>query len=717
MARPQNLKRQRADDCSEEERPQKKPRERGTPWNYPPGFYDNLSKVWLTLTLRGLQDTVVQIFAIFEGQQNIVFTELHPITTDEATKPQPDFFDGARIHDLNKAIRDDDQIRPMIVPSKHRNVPVANNFFLEAKGPNGNAAVMERQACYDGAYGTRAIHSLENYSEEAPVYNSNARSFSSTYHAGTGTLQLYAHHATAPAAPAVSRTALPSYLNEDDQRDESQDSLSFGAADEQTSLVTSFTSSFRSGTASNSRVHSKRNRASNSPPVSHQKKSRGSERNKVDQEKGKGRASSSNIPDDNDWEWDAKMEAYKSWNKDRWEYWDEERQARKYYDGKKWRWLLAAASVGQGIEDVTDFSKLAEGGFNRTFLVTMRDGSQLVARIPYPVVEPKSLVIASEVATMDFLRSRGIPVPKVYGYSTTSENAAGTEYIFMELARGTNLGDIWYAMSEKARIAIVTKIVHLESQLFALRFPANHLDSLNRYLRIAPYLVPDDTLSRPVMRHPDLQPNNVFVSDDGRLEITGLIDWQNYNFDQLEEREQYGQVELLRKRQLHYYYIKATAELNLTHYNALAHDFSILRRKLYHHASDPWEGDNVTLKADLIQLTQNWAKIASSPSCGSSGSMDADNAPPCPITFSEPEVKQCLQLYSAQVEADEQFTECRDAIGVGPEGWVPPDQYEDAKQREDKLKADALGSAESEDERAKLIEHWIFDDFNEEEYS
>ncbi|KAH8783453.1 hypothetical protein F5883DRAFT_360602, partial [Diaporthe sp. PMI_573] len=70
-------------------------------------------------------------------------------------------------------------------------VPVAPNFFLKAKGPNGSAAVARQQACYDGAYGARAMHS----------YDGNARTYSSTYHAGTGTLQLYAHHVTGPTTP------------------------------------------------------------------------------------------------------------------------------------------------------------------------------------------------------------------------------------------------------------------------------------------------------------------------------------------------------------------------------------------------------------------------------------------------------------------------------------------------------------------------------------
>jgi hypothetical protein len=103
----------------------------------------------------------------------------------------------------------------------------------------------------------------------------------------------------------------------------------------------------------------------------------------------------------------------------------------------------------------------------------MRDGFQLVARIPYPTIQPKHLVVASEVATMDFLRLQDIPVPKVYGYSAVADNAAGTEYIFMELIRGMNLGDTWDDMPGKDRNTVITKLVELESRLFALQFPAS----------------------------------------------------------------------------------------------------------------------------------------------------------------------------------------------------------------------------------------------------
>ena len=40
---------------------------------------------------------------------------------------------------------------------------------------------------------------------------------------------------------------------------------------------------------------------------------------------------------------------------------------------------LAAQSVNRSSDDIVDLKKLAEGGFNSTFLITMHDGFQMVA--------------------------------------------------------------------------------------------------------------------------------------------------------------------------------------------------------------------------------------------------------------------------------------------------------------------------------------------------
>ena len=102
----------------------------------------------------------------------------------------------------------------------------------------------------------------------------------------------------------------------------------------------------------------------------------------------------------------------------------------------------------------------------------MRDDFRLVARIPYPVTVPKSFAVASEVATMDFLRSSGLPTPSVYGYSPTSDNVAETEYIFMEFVDGTKLSDIWFDLGEREIESVMRQLVQLEAKMMSVSFPA-----------------------------------------------------------------------------------------------------------------------------------------------------------------------------------------------------------------------------------------------------
>ena len=116
--------------------------------------------------------------------------------------------------------------------------------------------------------------------------------------------------------------------------------------------------------------------------------------------------------------------------------------------------------------------KLDEGGCNRIFLITMHDGFQLIARIPYPVTQPKSYAVASEVATMAFLRAHDLPIPQVYGYSPTSDNAAKTEYIFMEFVGGTKLTDLWMQLTEAVLASVLRQLVKLESHIMSIPFPA-----------------------------------------------------------------------------------------------------------------------------------------------------------------------------------------------------------------------------------------------------
>ncbi|KAJ3785830.1 hypothetical protein GGU10DRAFT_421310 [Lentinula aff. detonsa] len=109
---------------------------------------------------------------------------------------------------------------------------------------------------------------------------------------------------------------------------------------------------------------------------------------------------------------------------------------------------------------IVDFRKLAEGGFNRIFPITLGTEFQLVARIPYLLLVPKAYAVASEVATMDFLRSTGLPIPKVYAYSSTSNNGR------------TNLSQIWSELKEDEIISLMDQLAKVESTMMSISFPA-----------------------------------------------------------------------------------------------------------------------------------------------------------------------------------------------------------------------------------------------------
>ncbi|KAF8161339.1 protein kinase subdomain-containing protein PKL/CAK/Fmp29 [Crassisporium funariophilum] len=133
---------------------------------------------------------------------------------------------------------------------------------------------------------------------------------------------------------------------------------------------------------------------------------------------------------------------------------------------------LAADSVKRSPDDIDRLEKLAEGGYNRTFLITWRDGFRMVARVPYPKTVPKHFAVASEVATLAFLRSVGLPTPEVYGYSYRPDNDAGTEYIFMEFVEGTTFGKVLPDLGERDIISILRQLAELEKKMMSMVFPA-----------------------------------------------------------------------------------------------------------------------------------------------------------------------------------------------------------------------------------------------------
>ena len=64
-------------------------------------------------------------------------------------------------------------------------------------------------------------------------------------------------------------------------------------------------------------------------------------------------------------------------------------------------------------------------------------------------------------------------------------------------------------------------------------------------------------------------------------------------------------MELYHRLLVHYHYVKTTQEHNKLHYTALTDPMGALRRRLFCHAGDPWEGETLALKVATIQATEN----------------------------------------------------------------------------------------------------------------
>ncbi|KAG9683763.1 hypothetical protein KCU95_g13446, partial [Aureobasidium melanogenum] len=492
---------------------------------------------------------------------------------------------------------------------------------------------------------------------------------------------------------------------------------------------------------------------------------------------------------------------------------------------------IIVESVNRQIDCVSTFSKIAEGGSYRIFEAVFDDKTAAIARLPYPCTLPPSFGIASEVATMQFLRLHGVPVPQLYAWAPSAENAVGSAYIIMAKVEGQELEHTWYDMSVSERMNMIEKVVQIERRLFQIQLPASgsiyhrtFLDSqqgvdqvpittadtdenefsigpsneylwwyarrdevavnrgpwlqsedvmksvgerelawlekfanprypreplyrafydnrevrpdiqiqvLRDYLNLVPLLVPEQAkLTKPTIRHPDLSPSNIFISDTG--EITGLIDWQHTSvlplflqakipkhfqnwgdedsenfraprlpesFDDLEESEQISALETYRKRQMHYFYVGYTERHNKPHFEAIGKPHLVMVNNLYDIAARPWEGDNTSLKAEIIKLSRRWFDTTPS-----------RTREIFPVNYTEKEITQCLAIDEKQQEADAQMQTLRDCFTTNIDGWVSSELYEQAKARAEDVRQQMVDAADTDEERREIEENWPFHD-------
>ena len=65
----------------------------------------------------------------------------------------------------------------------------------------------------------------------------------------------------------------------------------------------------------------------------------------------------------------------------------------------------------------------------------------------------------------------GIPAPRVYGWSSSTDNPVRAEYILMERSGGVELGKVWDDMPWEERLKVVRTVVGYEKAFVSASFP------------------------------------------------------------------------------------------------------------------------------------------------------------------------------------------------------------------------------------------------------
>ncbi|KFY11109.1 hypothetical protein V492_04652 [Pseudogymnoascus sp. VKM F-4246] len=463
---------------------------------------------------------------------------------------------------------------------------------------------------------------------------------------------------------------------------------------------------------------------------------------------------------------------------------------------------------------------------------------EVIVKIPYHLTVPKHFTTESEVATLDFLQSKGIPVPRVYAWSSTNDNAVGTEYIIMEKAPGQPLEDRWFSLTEKESVHLVTSYVEIEKKLFALpidaygslyykenlpahlqvelsaagtpdesgdakrfcigptadymfwfgrrtgieldrgpwrdphaflraigtkeleskhrfgkpmenEFPHNDMlegkiapeaytELLDKYIALSSYLLPksrENLLNRSTLRHPDINPMNIFVSDE--CDVSCIIDWQHTtilplllaagnpvlfdnpdptppkdysapvlseNYASLNSGEKEHADELHRRRMLFYLYMIFNGKDNKDHFAAMRTPLLAQRKHLIERAGMQWTGNTVTLQGALMRAIDGWGLLA----------LEGHGDVECPMSFGAEEAEAFYELEKNWFNANILVEHWREVLGgMSGDGWVRNEVFDDAVERNRALKKEWYDMGEDDGDRALVERSWPFDDREE----
>ncbi|KAH8100363.1 kinase-like domain-containing protein, partial [Cristinia sonorae] len=130
------------------------------------------------------------------------------------------------------------------------------------------------------------------------------------------------------------------------------------------------------------------------------------------------------------------------------------------------------------------WQKIGEGAFNKVFLLHFDNHARAVFRIPCPIFGDASKAIASEVATMTYLRERWAhneslaKPPRVLAWNSRYDNPAETPYMILDFVDGVTLNSRWGEIQGQDALDAMESIAYLETTLMRGDHEFSQLGSL-----------------------------------------------------------------------------------------------------------------------------------------------------------------------------------------------------------------------------------------------
>jgi len=281
------------------------------------------------------------------------------------------------------------------------------------------------------------------------------------------------------------------------------------------------------------------------------------------------------------------------------------------------------------------------------------------------------------------------------------------------------------AIREKAYIASHARPFPEGSQkreLAELAEPVTHLDALDQYLALAPYLVPNKNpeLSAFCLWHPDLHSKNIFVSpcmdENGRpsYTITDVIDWQHAVVAPVYLQAQFSQfiqgvgpedlvpestmpeapegieslskddpvLDSFRRKALFHMYFVGSMSRSPAIAAAFSHPILELLTDPPHMAEATW-GNSWSMElqpvhSSISNVVERWADIVSFTT--------AYEIPPvCPVHIDATQMKRLEEQLATWETLRSFLMTMMEQIGIDQQGWVPDDMYQTSAKRNAEL--------------------------------